>query len=590
MAQADRPNHGIDEIIDAEVVKNAVSSSDLLGTIQIALDSSKDEFLLEEFCNEEDDDDDTLSNGSQTDNTSFSVKEFEIGIDEIVQSEMMGGDLDRIIDENSSLKFEVQQNKLEIGFLKEKVVSLDQLVTQLQTKFDDEIKAIKDSSKPTDCNLSKALKRDIIETKNMIATIQEDKFDKKTKEKNSEKLSLKKLDEISFEIIDLKDLINKNIAEHEKLQQTVNNIKRNNKNHYNSQKENLAQEVSSPSKLQQENTSASASYADVVSLTPKAAETTKPASVRSRLRDDKAPPLDKSHTSSTRNDLSSQSNISSYVIGDSILKDLHPHKLDWTKSTKVRTLSGRTLEGIRAVLMTQDLSSLDSLIIHAGTNNVPRNTGPDIVSLFADIINEIRYRYPNLNIFISTILPREDDKTQLYQDKINYVNENLKPMAKKLNFKLIDNESLKDPELRYDGLHLNFRGTINLARNFKEALMQRRSLVTPSVSLSYSNKSFASSQTRDQYRDFMVTKNQSQMPQPSYNNHRRNQTGEQNHITSQLNTQPIEQYVAPWPFAQEPKNLPYMPFAQPPYPYYHQGMANPFAYQPRQYGMPVPVY
>ena len=333
----------------------------------------------------------------------------------------------------------------------------------LQTNFDDQIKALKQSfNKPTDCNLSKALQRDIIETKNIIATIQEDKFDKKTKDKKSEKLSLKKLDEISFEIIDLKDQINHNIAEHEKLQQTVNNIRKNNKaNKIINQKAKLTQEVSSPPKTQQNNCSASPSYADVVSLSPRVEEAAKPTSVRLRLPHEKGSPQDK-RQSSTRND-PLQSNISSYVIGDSILKDLHPLKLDWTKTTKVRTLSGRTLEGIRAVLMTQDLSSLDSLIIHAGTNNVPRNTGSDILNIFADIITEIRHRYPKLNIFISTILPREDHKTQVYQDKINYINENLKSMAQKLNFNLINNESLHNPELRYDGLHLNVRGTINLA-------------------------------------------------------------------------------------------------------------------------------
>ena len=85
------------------------------------------------------------------------------------------------------------------------IVSLEQIITQFQTKVDDQIKTLKESfNKPHDCNLSKALKRDVIKTKNVIATIQEDKFDKKTKDKNSEKLSLKKLDEISFEIISVR--------------------------------------------------------------------------------------------------------------------------------------------------------------------------------------------------------------------------------------------------------------------------------------------------------------------------------------------------------------------------------------------------
>ena len=132
MTQADGPSHQVEEVIDTEVVKNnQIQTASKLGNIQIALDASKDEFLLEELCNEDSDDDDTLSNGSQTNDRSFSVEEFEIGIDEIVQSEILGGDLERIIDENSSLRLEVQKNQSEIESLKGKVVSLEQIITQL---------------------------------------------------------------------------------------------------------------------------------------------------------------------------------------------------------------------------------------------------------------------------------------------------------------------------------------------------------------------------------------------------------------------------------------------------------------------------
>ena len=134
------------------------------------------------------------------------------------------------MDKKSSLRLEIQKNQSEIESFKGQVVSFEQIITQLRTKFDDQIKALKESfNKPTNCNLSKALQHNIIKTKNIIATIQEHKFDKKTKDKKSEKLSLKKLDEISFEIIDLKDQINNHIAEHERLQQAVNNIRKNNK-------------------------------------------------------------------------------------------------------------------------------------------------------------------------------------------------------------------------------------------------------------------------------------------------------------------------------------------------------------------------
>ena len=66
-----------------------------------------------------------------------------------------------------------------------------------------------ENSKPINCNLAKALKRDIKERKDVIASIKQEKFDKRTTDRKFEKFSAQKLDEISFEIINLQDQIRK---------------------------------------------------------------------------------------------------------------------------------------------------------------------------------------------------------------------------------------------------------------------------------------------------------------------------------------------------------------------------------------------
>ena len=95
-------------------------------------------------------------------------------------------------------------------------------------------------------------------------------------------------------------------------------------------------------------------------------------------------------------------------MGDSILKGIFPRKIDFSGSTKVRTLRGRQLHDVRSFLANLDLISLDNLIIHAGTNDVPKYAGTEIVDNFEKTIRELKSVNSKLTIFLSIILPRED--------------------------------------------------------------------------------------------------------------------------------------------------------------------------------------
>ena len=166
----------------------------------------------------------------------ISLKEEEVGIDEIMQTELKGSDLERLLRENESLKAELAENKVEIIALKDNIARLEKISIEIQDRFEVRIASLEtEKSKPIDCNLAKALKRDIKETKDVIASIQQEKFDKRTTDKKSEKFSAKKLDEISFEIIDLQDQIRKHSAEHENLKQFVNGLKRSMKDNRNTE-------------------------------------------------------------------------------------------------------------------------------------------------------------------------------------------------------------------------------------------------------------------------------------------------------------------------------------------------------------------
>ena len=170
MAQAEGPNR---LIADADLKR-----------IQDNLDASKVELLIEDSYSEEEDDDDTLSNGS-LEESQVLISEEEIGINEIMQTEVMGSDLEKLLRENTCLKEELAANKTEIITLKHNVARLEKISIEIQSKFEARTANLETArSKLIDCNLAKALQHDIKETKDVIASIQQEEFDKRTIEKN----------------------------------------------------------------------------------------------------------------------------------------------------------------------------------------------------------------------------------------------------------------------------------------------------------------------------------------------------------------------------------------------------------------------
>ena len=287
--------------------------------------------------------------------------------------------------------------------------------------------------------------------------------------------------------------------------------------------------------------------------------------------------------------------ISNFVIGDSILKGILPRKLDYSRSTKVRTLRGKQLKDVRNVLATQDLSSLRNLVIHIGTNDIPKQAGNELVDQFERTINEITARYPNLSIFISTILPREDLKATGSAQKISYVNDNLKRLSSQLNFKVIDNTpNLEDPELRYDGLHLTERGTAILSRNFKGAFLPKRNYYAPRFgNISGNNRKESNSQQPETTQTHGKILELPSVPPmqssfPMYSN-------QHSDVTKGFpgNPVPPQQYQTQWPLmsmqaTRSPSHPQSGTYTNPWYQF--NNIPSPFTFQPRQFGMPIPVF
>ena len=215
MAQASGPSDQSYVAKNTEARPNTHESKDLQ-KIQSDLDASKDE-LLEEFCSEvEDDDEDTISNGSSDSDIIISVKEIEVGHDQQTQTNDFE---ESLVAENKQLRSEISENRTEIHSLKTKIVGLEKHVLHLQKYFDEMKDQLK--IKPADCQLAKSLKNEVCQTKNVIEKLQCQTLDKKTAEKNSDKLLTKNLNSITFEIADVKAQIEKNTENHENLMEII---------------------------------------------------------------------------------------------------------------------------------------------------------------------------------------------------------------------------------------------------------------------------------------------------------------------------------------------------------------------------------
>lgn len=586
MAQASGPSH----LLEADPNAEAELNPNDLETIQSKLNNSNDS-LLQEFCyEEEDDDDDTLSNGSVTD-TRISLSEVEIGNDRQTQTQNLENTDESIVKENAKLKSEITRNKSEIESLKEKLTAVEELVSQLATKLEYETEK---RNKTT-----RSMKQEISETKQFMTAIQNDKtemLDKKTIEKNAEKHFTKKLNELDFEIIDARDLIKKNADNYEKLLTSLNDLKRSIKENTNAIK-NVTEDYKQPKseKIKVSSQSHQATAFETPLAEPTSAKPFEE-SVRMRPSESRGARSLNGPPRTPRNGPSYNGETSTLIVGDSILKGIFPRKIDFSGSTKIRTLRGRQLHDVRNFLAKLDLTSLDTLIIHAGTNDVPKFTGAEIVAFFEETIRELKSAHPNLTIFISSILPREDLQAPTIPEKINFINEKLKVMSMKLHFHIIDNnDTLHDPDLRYDGLHLTERGTALLVRNFKDAYLpsETRGNIAPQRASGF--KGYRGSIQHDNSINIPTTMAANTQSMPNISPNHANQStevfGSQNYSIP-LQQYPGQQYPSQWTMLHQPplRNSVYPQNGVFQNPWNQFNVGNPFGYQNRQLGIPIPVY
>ena len=107
-----------------------------------------------------------------------------------------------------------------------------------------------------------------------------------------------------------------------------------------------------------------------------------------------------------------------------------------------------------------------AIIIHAGTNNIPRDRPEEIVSKLNDLRQHIE-RNSKCRVIISSLITRSNDNLNT---KITTTNNLLANLCSKNNWLFINHTNINKSHLNASGLHLNTRGTSTLARNLIDCI------------------------------------------------------------------------------------------------------------------------
>ena len=153
------------------------------------------------------------------------------------------------------------------------------------------------------------------------------------------------------------------------------------------------------------------------------------------------------------------------IIGDSMVKGLHAAKIGKTTGdyVVVKSFSGSTAADMKHYVKPQLSGNPSNVIIHVGTNNLKTCEADEIIEEIGEVCDVIKQSNSSINITISEIIDREDDK--VLKSKIKEVNVNMARYCEQKNLCLLKHANIDKRGLNRQGLHLNRAGTAILAKN-----------------------------------------------------------------------------------------------------------------------------
>lgn len=157
------------------------------------------------------------------------------------------------------------------------------------------------------------------------------------------------------------------------------------------------------------------------------------------------------------------------ILGDSIVSKIEGWKMSNKENrVSVRSFPGSTVEDMSDYIRPTIKSQPDNLILHVGTNNLKNSEPLEIAEAIVKICEKIEHSSPNTKIAVSELTIRKDSK-ELNEGRLA-VNKILHSFAKTRDWKVIVHDKVDSSCLNGRGLHLNNRGILTLAKDFKQFL------------------------------------------------------------------------------------------------------------------------
>ena len=152
------------------------------------------------------------------------------------------------------------------------------------------------------------------------------------------------------------------------------------------------------------------------------------------------------------------------VVGDSMVNGLEESKLSKTRHIRVQPIPGGKIEDIQQNLKDLLHEDLETVIIHAGTNNATTDTPQMVADKLITLKQNIEGSLPKNRVIISNLIARTDNT------KANSTIRKTNRLIKELQIQTVDNSNISEKHLGKRGLHLNQEGNTVFAINLLHAI------------------------------------------------------------------------------------------------------------------------
>ena len=149
------------------------------------------------------------------------------------------------------------------------------------------------------------------------------------------------------------------------------------------------------------------------------------------------------------------------VVGDSMANGIEESKLSKTRDIRVQPIPGGKIQQNLKDLLHEDL---ETVIIHAVTNNAKTDTPQMIVDKLITLKQNIEGSLPKYRVIISKLIVRTDNT------KANTTIRKTNRLIKELQIQTVDNSNISEKHLGKRGLLLNQEGNTVFASNLLHAI------------------------------------------------------------------------------------------------------------------------